>query len=363
MASLRDILDEAAAQGLVAQTQVPALTDHLQRRGVRIESTVRPGRPDADEEIVDTEVPRFVRGFHDILITIGVLILLAGVWGLGSGLAILPVIVVLAEILVRRQRLALPAVVLSLATLVWTAFMTMFVTEWFGFEPDGTLALLVLLLPFPLVLGLFYWRYRVPIALAILLLSVFALLLALFFYLLGLATGVDEFAETFPTASTFIVLAAAIGLFGIALSYDLADPSRISRRSDIAFWLHLAAAPALLYAMLAVTFLGSGEGLFLFERVQAYESAGRVLVIVVILMAIGLVMDRRAFVTSGLVSLIAAVGAILGQGDVSGSGTLFIALLVVGVFVLAIGVGWPSLRRMVLGGFPEHLKTKLPPLR
>lgn len=34
------------------------------------------------------------------------------------------------------------------------------------------------------------------------------------------------------------------------MRYDISDPHRQTLRSDIAFWLHLAAAPALLYATL-----------------------------------------------------------------------------------------------------------------
>ncbi|WP_162894969.1 hypothetical protein [Rhizobium terrae] len=364
MDALRQVLDGAAEKGLITAEQAGPLGAYLAQRGV-----LAGGAASAElsgsvaGEIVDTEAPRFIRGFHDVLITIGVLILLAGVGGLGSILALLPVIVVLAEILVVRQRLALPAVVLSLSTVIWAVFTTMFVLDRLDIGLDGTAWVLAMLLPLPFVMGLFYWRYRIPIGLSILLLSVFAFLLTALFYLLGVAAGVSDFADAYPTPSAAIFALSAVALFSLAMRYDLSDPARMTRRSDIAFWLHLAAAPALLYAMLCFVFLRQGNGLFSLDRMQAYDSAGKVLAIVVVLMAIGLVIDRRAFVTSGLLSLIAAVGSILSHGEIGGGSAVFIALSIVGAFVLAIGIGWPQLRRLALGGLPEDLKAKLPPLR
>ncbi len=74
----------------------------------------------------DTETPRFVRGFHDVLITIGVAVALGGLWGLAALYAVLPAIIVLSEILVRRQRLALLTVSLTIALFCWTVLLMSF---------------------------------------------------------------------------------------------------------------------------------------------------------------------------------------------------------------------------------------------
>ena len=42
---------------------------------------------------------------------------------------------------------------------------------------------------------------------------------------------------------------------------------------------------------------------------------------------------------------------------------LNVALLIVGVVVLTIGVGWPWFRRLVVLTLPPSLQAKLPPLR
>jgi hypothetical protein len=68
-----------------------------------------------DEAAVEpSEAPRFLRGFHDILITIGIVVLLLGLGTLVNFLVVLPAIIVLAEWFVRRQRLALPAFTLTI---------------------------------------------------------------------------------------------------------------------------------------------------------------------------------------------------------------------------------------------------------
>lgn len=370
MTSLKTILADAATAGVIAPDQTDPLESFLSSRNVVV--SVETGSAlqvsavtdtlVAEDPAFETEAPRFIRGFHDVLITIGALVLLAGVWGFATEFAVFPVLVILSEILVRRQRLALPAVVLSLATAVWTLWMAQMLLE----MPDGSsdvTALLLVLVPLPPVMGLYYWRYRVPIGLAILLISVFSALLVAFLYALGAIVGVPNFIQAFPFWSALIFLASAIALFGVALYFDLSDPTRQTRRSDIAFWLHLASAPALLYAMMSFIFLREGSSLFSLDSVKATESALLVLAVVAVLMTIGLVLDRRAFVTAGLVSLITAVVTILGQSEFGGGGVVFLAMLLVGLMVLSIGIGWPRLRHLVFSRLPQSLRTKLPSLR
>jgi len=82
---------------------------------------------------------------------------------------------------------------------------------------------------------------------------------------------------------------------------------------------------------------------------------------VIALMLIGLVIDRRAFVTSGLVSLGFAVYGIFRQGDARVDTYIYITLLTVGVIVLVIGTGWMPLRRFVMRRLPVAIQEKLPP--
>src|ERR1051325_8599148 len=100
-------LDAAVAQGIITQAQLDAMRALAVRRS---------GITAADR--ADDERFRFLRGFNDIFFTLGVALLAAGVayftsrFPFGNLLA-LAVIWVLAEILVGRQRLVLPGILLA----------------------------------------------------------------------------------------------------------------------------------------------------------------------------------------------------------------------------------------------------------
>lgn len=371
MQNVKSVLDAAAGEGIISSEQASRLAPYLEERGVTfsagtdtgVTDIAGPRGADAIAPVEDTEAPRFIRGFHDVLITIGIVIVMSGIWGIGSFLAALPAIVILAEILVRRQRLALPAVVLTIAYAQWIFFTALVgLTEMFGENVDPLLRFLLMAVPFPVALLPFYWRYRIPLSLGVLILSVFSLALALVFLGLSRATGDPDFISNRPALSSTIFLVTALGLFAVAMWYDLSDRLRISRWSDIAFWLHLAAAPALLYSMLAFVFLGKLDS----SVFSGDAGAGRALVvvaIVILFMAIGLIIDRRAFVTSGLASLGFATASILQRMQAQPESYAFATLLIVGLIVLTIGVGWPHFRRWIFAALPPALKEKLPPLR
>jgi hypothetical protein len=355
-------LKQAASDGIISDAQADKLLPYLVAKP-DVSTVFRDGGEADSPAHSDTETPRFVRGFHDILITIGVVVVLAGLWGVATVFAVLPAIIVLAEILVRRQRLALPAVTLTVATAIAMGGVNEYVYNAFVANIPGE-AVQVFLMVFllPPVMAIFYWRYRVPLALAGLFVAAALLALTGIFVVMEQITGSADVLVEYRLLSLMIFLIAALSLFALAMRYDLSDRYRVTRRSDIAFWLHLATAPALLYALLAFVFIGAGGSLFSAEESGLYGSAVLVICVVVMLMLIGIIIDRRAFVTSGLVSLIATVVAVLRQGEISGGNAVFVALLAVGVFVLIIGIGWSSLRRIVVAQLPVGLQEKLPPV-
>lgn len=381
MSNLETALHGAAQDGIITKSQAETLFSYLSQRlappeqapiGDRVATA---SRQDGANPLEDSEAPRFVRGFHDILITVGIIVLLAGLRGLAPIYVQLPIIIALAEVLVRRQRLALPAVVLTLALVqwVWTFMMMRYGLGTFaGFEPMAVAFLM--LLPFPPVLGLFYWRYRVPLSLAILLLSSVALLVTAIFYAIGiplLIGGVQNRADaagTSPLLTLCILFGAAVVMFVIAMYFDLKDPHRVTRRSDVAFWMHLATAPMLLYTTLMLVFwlqIGSigTDPASLLPGINSYSQAPIIVAIVLVMMVIGVIIDRRAFVTSGLVSLGVAVVSILRQTHAQFDTAGFAALLIVGLFVLTIGIGWSYLRRAIVGVLPSTMRARLPALR
>lgn len=371
MQTLKSVLDGAAGEGIISPDQAGALLPYMEARGVLLAEPAGavaldiagPAEEQAIAPIEDTEAPRFVRGFHDVLITIGVAIAMAGVWGIGAYLAALPAIIILAEVLVKRQRLALPAVLLTLLLVHWIFITDLLVQQDLVGEQEPIASFLLLVLPFAVLLPVFYWRYRVPLSLSLWFLSLGATALGIVFFGLSRLTGNADFITAHPMVSAGIFLVAALALFAVAMRYDLSDRFRVSRRSDIAFWLHLVTAPALLYATLCFVFLGDFANNTLFSSSKGLPEALTILAVVLVLMAIGLVIDRRAFVTSGLLSLGLATASVLQRTAAAPESYVYLTLLIVGAVVLTIGVGWPHFRRWAVTPLPVALKEKLPPLR
>lgn len=365
MVSIRDALSSAADEGIITPAQAEKLVPYLLAATPDTGNEKRAASSQvlhADAlEAEESEQPRFVRGFHDILITIGVIVALVGLWGIGSLFAVFPAIVILAEILIRRQRLALPAVVLTVALAHWTGVFAMLVIDWGPEFYDGLMIGLVALPIWATVLAAFYWRYRVPLALAATLVSLALLAVDIVLLLMTKATGSFYIFFEYPGLSACVFLIGALGLFTAAMSYDIADPTRKSRQSDVAFWLHLAAAPALLYAMLSFIFLRNVTGEWWGDATSPGDAAA-VLAIVVLFMMIGLIIDRRAFVTSGLLSLGLAIWTILQRGGVDFSDYFSVTVLAVGVVVLLIGIFWQVLRRAIVSVLPVTITSRLHPV-
>ncbi|ANK92587.1 MULTISPECIES: hypothetical protein [Rhizobium] len=356
MTELRSILDEAARQGLISSEAGGRLLPFLTERGVSVVKTQKAVAAD-ERAWSDTETPRFVRGFHDVLITIGVIVALVGLWGLAPLYAVPVAIIVLSEILVRRQRLALPAVSLTVALFCWTfLLMSRVFTPWTS-EIGADLTQFVA--GFPILLCVYYARYRVPLSLALTIISTLALVLTLLLRLVQWLSGNPAFFVDHLGMLAAVAFVCALGLFATALYFDLGDRLRRTTRSDIAFWLHLGAAPALLYS--TVSLLSFGEAGHIFDLANMSARTPVVVATVAALMLIGLVIDRRAFVTSGLLSLGVAIFSVVRKGNATVDTYIFTTLIVVGAIVLIIGTGWMPLRRLVLRALPPAIANRLPP--
>ena len=368
---LADTLEEALRAGIVSGPQHERLSRLFAERG---HIPANPGLVDAvlaapgDDDFTPeeaSEAPRFVRGFHDILITIGVVAALAGLWGLVPGLlgidpgnplssgAVLAGVVLLSEILVRRQRLALPAFVLTgFFTVAGFVFFIPVIEGSLG-DAGGLLIFLIL----PLLLTLYFLRYRVPVALATMLVLLIAFCFVMIHALFDVA--LSEAETRMPLVTLVTVVLAAFTLFGLAMAFDMSDPGRVTRRSDVAFWLHLAAAPALLFALSALI-LGQERGVWWIGEPDLREAIVAI-GLVVLMMLIGIVIDRRGFVTAGLISLGVAVYVIASQIGFDYSSLGAFAVLAVGIIVLALGTGWRRLRGIILVALPQGLRKRLRP--
>ncbi|KQP42710.1 hypothetical protein ASF49_02420 [Methylobacterium sp. Leaf104] len=347
-----DHLRRAVAEGIITEIQAASL-DRLSRADA--------ARGAGIDEPRDDERLRFVSGFADIFVTLGLFLFLGacahfGLSALGPapGYALIAALAWgLAEFFTRRRRMALPSIVLLVVFALAVQSAAAFALAGPGRAGASWPTLLDLtadprLGPLPLIGGalatlllvtLHYRRFAVPITVA----AGAAALCALVFGLL-LAAAPD----LTRAARDGLFIAAGLGVFALAMRFDLADPARVSRRTDIAFWLHLLAAPLIVHPILGSLTAGGGQAATL-----------GVLAIVLGLAGIALAVDRRALLVSGLVYAGLALGALVREAGFAGS-TVPLSLLTLGAFILALSAGWHPLRALLLRALPRPLAARLP---
>jgi hypothetical protein len=186
-------------------------------------------------------------------------------------------------------------------------------------------------------------RFRVPVDWAI---AAFSLVYAV----VGLVSVAAPAWSDLVRPVLFATL--GLGIFLLALRVDASDVRRETRRSDIAFWLHLVASPMIVHGAVPLI-VGAPEGM----------ATGQALAVLGIFAALGvvaLVIDRRALLVSGLLYAGVAIGYLISQSvvkDLSAS----LTLLGLAVLVLGLSAGWRTLRRTLLPLLPLGALRRLVP--
>lgn len=336
-------LERALAQGVLTPEQVDMLR-YLETNG----SSGSPTEP------VDDEKFRFINGFGDIFVTIGIALFLGAFCyfaslsfsGAGGGFAVAAASWLLAEYFTRKRRMALPSIVLLLIYAAAIFIGTLLLVS--GYD-DFSITIVrnenwpvaIAGLATIAAAALHYRRFRIPITFA-------AGVAALVASVLGLMFGAaPDFTKAFARP---ILLACGIGVFALAMRFDLSDPKRQTRRTDIAFWLHMLAAPMVVHPL--ISSLTSGGDL------TVAASIG-VLAIFVGLAIVAVVVDRRAVLVSGLSYAGFAFGSLVTQIGFS-HGVAPLTMLVLGALVLSLSAGWHGLRRRLLALLPAALVRRLP---
>jgi len=326
-----DDLDAAVAAGVMSAETAAAFRAHV--AGLR-------HSPAADEEQF-----RLITGFNDIFVVIASVLLLASVGWIGAtirdwfgALAIAAAAWALAEFFVRRRRMALPAIVLLLA-FVGSVFMfclPLVGEGGSGFAVSGAVAA---------VAAWLHWlRFRVPITVAAGAAAV-----------VGGAVGTLMVAV--PAAREWLQLAlfaAGLAVFAIALRWDASDVRRETRRSDVAFWLHLLAAPLMVHPVFTWIGMLSGE--------ETVFAALLVFALYVAIALMSLAIDRRALMVSALSYVLYAFSTLLQQTGFVSLGFALTAL-VIGSALLLLSAFWQKSRAAALGLLPPQLRARLAPLR
>lgn len=335
-------LDAAVAANVLSPDQRTALTDFVRQRQ---QAALGP----------DEEHFRFITSFNDIFVTIAAVLLLVAVGALGARVDVwfgaLGVAVAswgLAEYFTRRRRMALPSIVLLLA-FVGSAFVTIGATivKITGIErvdpntPQGALFIGIAGAA-AVVAAVAHWRrFHVPITIA----AGAAAASAIAFAIVAATVGEDR------NALLTAVSLCGVGIFALAMHYDMSDRQRLTRRTDIAFWLHLLAAPMIIHPLVVMFGLN--------DPAMTPVEAMAIVAVYLVLTVVALAIDRRALLVSGLAYMIFALQSLFRQtGDVDLGFAL--TCLVIGLFLVTLSAAWQRIRAIVMPLVPSYWAERLP---
>ncbi|WP_379546028.1 hypothetical protein ACFCW2_09845 [Qipengyuania sp. DSG2-2] len=373
----QDEINSAVAAGVMTQEAADALRAHAE--------AIR-ARPVTDEEHF-----RLVNSFNDIFVAIGIVILLVAAGAIGQAIseAILPapswpsgnvadeeyaritadyyrsdglelalagVFVAaaswpLAEFFTGKRRMALPSILLLVA-FVGAVFTASFGTGQFLSHSNEDAAAAVFVLGSGLIALAAAWlhwrRFKVPITVAAGAAALAVSFLGLIGLVLELTLEVQGDDWMLP-----VIFVAGVAIFIAAMRWDMSDPTRETRRADVAFWLHLLAAPMIAHPVFTATGVidnNADVGVF---------GALAVVAIYIVFGLVALAIDRRALLVSALIYVLAALAFLFDQ---FGAVELTFALtaLVIGSALLTLSAYWSPIRRTIVGGLPGNLQAKLP---
>ncbi len=346
-------IDGAVADGILDADQAARLKAYLAAR--RGSDDMAPASSAADER--DAEAVRFARGFHDIFLTIGILLLLVGI--VMSGQVLLPGPVapaiaavtawLLAEAFTARRRLVLPSIALAIGFVLSAGQILPAIIgtgrggladigfEVIGFVAAATVASLA-----------FYLRFRLPFAAGMIAVSATTLAVIVAEGFIG-----PSHAENLLALCVFI---AGLATLSVAMAFDGADPDRETLKADNAFWLHLVAAPLIVHSLIQIV---SGGAPFDIGLANALAIVGSI----AILALLALVIDRRALLVAGLLYLGFAIARLIETTELNIGIVQSLTVLLLGIGVLLLGIGWKQARRAVVTLIvPPVLAAHLPPV-
>jgi MFS family permease len=357
-------LDDAVASGVIRAADADALRAYIESQ----RSTAIP----------DEEQFRLITGFNDIFVSIAAAILLFAVGWIGQSIGqatgmiitdgdkfgpsfLAPVAVAatswaLALFFTAKRRMALPSILLLLSfvggVLASTAFVLVQIIGPDRFnDHNQVLAATVggVSAAVAAAAAWLHWRrFTVPITVAAGAAAVAGIFLAIVVAIVQ--PGDNEAAKNVILG---FVLLLGIGMFLFAMWWDSSDRARITRRSDVAFWLHLLAAPMIAHPIFSLMGLNNGT-----------VGIGEALVVVGLYVLFGLTalaVDRRALLVSALAYVLYALTELFKQ---FGAVELNVALtaLIIGSALLLLSAYWHQARRLIVTRLPSSLQARLPNL-
>ncbi len=317
--------------------------------------------------LVDEEQFRLLTGFNDIFVAIAGVILLVAVGSLGGvlgaalglvqtpynapssplgGLFVAVTAWALSEYFTRQRRMALPSILFLLGFSGGIFWMLVCIAELvIPNAPERTVAIGIGMSGLLTALATFgHWRrFGVPITIAALTAAVAGSVIA---FTLASVPALQE-APYWP------MFLCGLGVFAFAMHWDMSDRERRTRRADVAFWLHLLAAPLIAHALFHL--------LHAFDR-DITTAVG--LIVILLYVAFGIValaIDRRALLVSSLAYVLFALNSLFEQVGALRVGVALTAL-VIGSALLLLSAFWHKARASVVAMLPPTLAQRLPPV-
>jgi hypothetical protein len=331
-------IDNAVAAGAIDAAAARALRGHV---------AVQRHTPAVDEEHF-----RLLTGFNDIFVSVAIALLLAAIGQIGTaitpamgGVGVAVAAWLLAEYFTRRRRMALPSILLL------GAFVGGVVAAPIGalvaIEPDfgerATAAVFAGIGLMGVAAAWAHWRrFMVPITVAAGALAITGTATALAF---AAFPNLDEGALP-------LLLLAGVAIFALAMRWDMSDRGRTTRRSDVAFWLHLAAAPLIAHPVFHM--------LGMFEGPVGAATTAAVLALYLAFAVVALAVDRRALLVSSLAYVLFALYELFRSAGAVELGAAFTGL-VIGSGLLTLSAFWQPMRRRVVARLGDGMAMRLPP--
>ena len=378
----RDQLDEAVNRGIIDAGQRERLI--ALSNGAPIET--------APSASIDENM-RLIGGGNDVFVTIGVVMLSAGLFAalittMGAQMtAVFAIMAVflwaVAEFVTRQRRMRLASTVLGLGFLYAVqALLTAFVADRFNLNipdnplqlaamrPDLGLAGTILLGGTALAALIYFWRFRVPIMAGAIALCLTAL--AFFYVSLFLYDGVTEGRLYMPALedlpellrnALYMPLICGLVIFGIGVAFDLRDRERVTIWSDCAFWLHVISAPLLVHPLFIMS---TGQDVVFGEIEPGTSAMVMLAVLITVFVYVALAIDRRSL----LIPTLAYFGSlgiyylVNSAANQTGIPPFALILLVVGALIMVFGAGWQRIRNLIIRPtLPVSVLERLPPIR
>lgn len=331
-------IDRAVVAGAITPQAAAALRAHVAERHAT---------PAVDEEHF-----RLLTGFNDIFVSIAIVLLLAALGQIGAWItpALAGVLVAaaswgLASYFTAKRRMALPSILLLLAFVGGVAGALLGGFVHIDPHPSDRVGALVGAGMAAVTAGaawLHWRRFQVPITVAAAAVALVGVMVALIVAAIPAARD----------ALSPMLLVAGLGVFTLAMRWDLSDPARRTRRADVAFWLHLAAAPLIAHSVFRMLGVFGGD--------VTVATAVVVLLLYLGFGFVALAVDRRALLVSSLAYVLYALYAVFQRAGVVELSAALTAL-VIGSALLSLSAFWQPMRRWVVGSLGT-VGTRLPPV-